>query len=376
MDRIVVVHLMDLVSYPPVLSLVENLLNNNKKVYLISYGTKKAPSKITDNQNLKMYEVPTPKGKGVVSKLFRDYFRRLYTKNVVKKLMRKADILWTTTDISVRSLGNLVLKYKHVMQLMELEESYPYIVGLKYPRFPLKKYAQKAWKTVVPEINRAYIQKTWWELEKTPIVLPNKPYSIDLSIRDDHIIKAENKLKNESRKIVMYLGNLSSDRSLSMFAKALYELGEGYCLYIVGKIDDSEKNEFESLKKKYNNIEYLGYFTAPTHLNVLKHAYIGLLPYYPNSKHPFISPLNIQYCAPNKIFEYCAFGVPMIGTDVMGLKGPFERYNIGECCDFGDTNSIVKSIKTIEKNYSEISNNCRLYNKVFDLDEIVRDIIS
>ena len=30
--------------------------------------------------------------------------------------------------------------------------------------------------------------------------------------------------------------------------------------------------------------------------------------------------LNALYCAPNKIYEYAGCNIPMIGTDVLGLK--------------------------------------------------------
>ena len=372
--NITIVHLMDLVAYPPVLSLLENLLANGHQVNLISYGINRAPKKIVEHKNIKYFEVPISNKRGIIGKIAREYSRRTFTTDKVKELMKSSDILWTTTDISVRCLGNELLKYKHVMQLMELEEWYPYIVGLPFPKFPLRKYAQAAWKMVVPEINRGYIQKTWWELEKTPYVLPNKPYTLeyDESMMKDTILK----LKSDARKKIIYLGNISSDRNLEEFAKGIYYLGTDYCLYVAGRIDDSEKRSFESIQKKYNNVEYLGYFKAPQHLAILTYMYIGLLPYYPNSKHPFISPLNIQYCAPNKIYEYSAFGVPMIGTDVMGLKIPFEKYNIGKVCDILDSDHIMNEILKIEKNYMEMKSNCKSFYDSIDLDKLLNSILS
>ena len=57
------------------------------------------------------------------------------------------------------------------MQLMELVEyvpKFPLIPKKNLFKFNITKYAHHAWKIVVPEINRAYIQKVWWDLEKTP----------------------------------------------------------------------------------------------------------------------------------------------------------------------------------------------------------------
>ena len=371
--KVTVVHLMDLVAYPPVLSLLENLTNNGHKVNLISYGIDKAPDKIKKNNRIKLYEVPAGSKGGILGKLERERIRRSYTQSAVKKLMKDSDILWTTTDISVRCLGDEVLKYRHIMQLMELEEWYPYVIGIDHPQFPLQKYAKAAWKTVVPEINRGYIQKTWWGLEKTPYVLPNKPYSLE--VNDEGMEEVLEKLKKDDRKKIMYLGIISSDRSLEEFAKATTILGDDFCLYVVGRIDDSEKRSFSELKEKYKNVEYLGYFEAPKHLCVLKYAYIGLLPYFPNSRHQFISPLNVQYCAPNKIFEYSAFGVPMIGTDVLGLRNPFETYNIGRICEKLDAESIASSVRSIESDYNDMRNNCKTFYDSVDLDVILQKIL-
>ena len=371
--NITVVHLMDLVAYPPVLSLLQNLLKNGHHVFLISYGIDKAPKEIIQHNNIEIFEVPISNRTGIVGKILREKTRRSYTTKKVKELMKKSDILWTTTDISVRCLGDVLFDYKHIMQLMELEEWYPYIVGLPFPRFSLKKYAQAAWKTVVPEINRGYIQKTWWELEKTPYILPNKPYSLEYDDSDlEEIIQ---RIKSDPRKKIIYLGNISSDRSLEEFAKGIYSLGNDYSLYVAGKVDDSEKGSFEKIRKTYNNVEYLGYFKAPKHLSILKYMYIGLLPYYPNSRHPFISPLNIQYCAPNKIFEYSAFGIPMIGTDVMGLREPFERYNIGKVCSVLDSDHIKQAVLEIESEYTEMKHNCKEYYSSINLDELVDHIL-
>lgn len=374
--RVLIFHYNKVTSYPPVISLVQNLLNNGHNVCLMSFNSSELPKTILENKKLKYIDINFNYGHLPLDILKRKLYLYHSLRSLVEREMSNYDLLWTTTDYSVKVLGNTVLKYKHVMQLMELEKRMPLFGTTKHFNYPIDKYARSAWKVVVPERNRAYIQKAWWDLKNIPIVLPNKPYKINYSNTN---LNNENVKKyfNDNRKIILYLGFVGADRDLEIFAEAVGRLNPNeYCLYIIGRIDDKWKDNFKHFLSKYPFVKYLGYFTAPQHLMFLKKAYIGILPYYVNNKHPYLSPLNTLYCAPNKIFEYAGFSVPMVGTDVLGLRDPFEKYGIGVCINNKSVLSIVNAIKTVDTNHSIMQNNCsKFYNSV-DLDAIVENIIS
>lgn len=374
--RITIAHLTDLIMYPPVINLVENLLNNGHYVNLVSYNIRGLSREILNNDRFNYTELTEIKGESIIQRLRRRLKKNIESREAVKKYMIESDILWTTTDLTVRSLGKLVFSYKHVMQLMELIDRYPLFKGSRVFDFPIDKFAKKAWKVVVPEENRAYIQKTWWELSKTPSVLPNKPYRICTTNTYEDMKEVIYKVANENRKIIMYLGVLTNDRNLENFAKAIKMLNEEYTIYVVGKVLDDYKTKMDQFLKEYPFVEYLGYYPAPKHLEFLKYSYMGLLPYKPEKGHVCQSELNALYCAPNKIYEYSAFGVPMLGSDVMGLKYPFEKYNMGICCNENSVESIVEGIKAIEKNHSTMSNNCKAFYESINLDELVEKIIN
>lgn len=370
--RIVIAHLENIVQYPPVISLIDNLLSNSHRVYLVSYNVTMLPADILENDNFHYTDIPVISGKGLKNKYLRGTKRIKIGRSSVQRYMKDADILWTTTDLTVRCLGKILFEYKHVMQLMELERWYPWFKGTKVLKFPIDGYARQAWKVVVPEVNRAYIQKTWWNLKKTPYVLPNKAYRISSGIPMPEMEVVLQKIQNEKRKVLLYLGSLALDRNLDKFAKAVQELGDCYCLYVVGKVWESG---FEKLMEKYPFIEYLGYYPAPNHLLFLPYAHIGLLPYTPTSGHLYRSELNALYCAPNKIFEYSGYGIPMLGTDVPGLRQPFQQYDIGVCCKELSSKAIIESIKEIEQSYEIMSKNCKKFYDSVDLDEIVERIL-
>lgn len=372
---IVVVCLSDILRLPPVIHLVDNLLNNGHKVHLVGCMLEKLPQNILDHTQFSKYEVSLKQGTGLITSLYNRFIRGIKGNKAVKEAMKNADILWTTTDGTVKILGKTVQQYRHVMQLMEMEEWLPVSKYFPFIRFPIDKYAQRAWKVVVPEINRAYIQQAWWDIKNTPYVLPNKPYRIEAGEPTTDMMPAIEKIKNEKRKIILYLGLLNDDRSLDAFAEAVNKLGNNYCMYIVGSPTESYKDNFKKLMDKYPFIENLGFFPSPKHLHFVPYANIGLLPYVPKAAVIYRSKLNALYCAPNKIFEYAGFGVPMIGTDVLGLRQPFEQYNIGFCCKNYSPDTIIDAIHKIEQHHDEMSANCKKFYDSVDLDQIVEDIL-
>ena len=65
----------------------------------------------------------------------------------------------------------------------------------------------------------------------------------------------------------------------------------------------------------------------------------------------------------------------MVGSDVLGLKLPFEQWNIGRCCDLNDETAIIKAIEEVDRNHDEMSKNCyRFYDSV-SLEKIVSEIL-
>lgn len=373
--KITIVHVGDFLRYPPVISLIENLLKKDIKIDVISSADEsKIPQKINQNNKVNYINVTFSMKSGIVSKIKRIFSEKKKLRAAVDKSMIDSDILWTTTDATVKNLGKQVLKYKHVMQLMELIERYPLFMNSKHFDFPIDEYARKAYKVVVPNLDRAYIQQAWWNLPTVPSVLPNKPYSIEIANKNLPLNTREalNKIKEEKRKIILYSGLITPERNIGDFAEAIKDR-EDYCIYVMGKNFGNEAYLKEFLHK-YPNVEYIGYHIAPLHLLFFKYAYIGLTPYVPTASilHP---KLNALYCAPNKIYEYSAFGVPMLGTDVIGLLRPFEQYKIGKCIKNMDSKSILDGIEYIDSNHEEMSQNAKEFFEKDNLDKIVLDIL-
>ena len=365
---ILLVHCHEISLFPPVLNLLENLLCNDHKVTLITKDEDNLFHK-TDS-HLQVIRIRSAKRKTAAGNLLLHGRFQRKLRHVVTRQMQCHDVLWTTTDAAVRELGDTVLDYCHVMQIMELIRDIPKFPYQNKIMFHLERYAKRAWKVVVPEYNRAYIQQVWWNLDQTPVVLPNKPYRLPDSFvstgsEKKQIQSLEEEMENEPRRILLYQGTFEEDRDLTPFAEAVRRHSKQYCLYVMGRDNDIRKE----LCRRFPDVRYIPFFPPPEHLHITRHADFGLLPYIPVGAFHY-SPLNALYCAPNKIFEYAAFGIPMLGTRVPGLEIPFQQYQMGICCD-RNADAVMKALVILSQDYDIRSRNSRRYYDSVDLDQIV-----
>ena len=371
MKTVTVVETNDIASLPPTQNLVRVLLSLGFRVNLIGNNVACLTADIRDHCHYQGFELPRLVGKTFMSRQIHKFRLHFAAVKFIRACMEDSDYLWTTSMETIVAVGREVVKYKNVMQLLELTECARTVHNLV--KIPLDNIAKHSWKVVTVEINRAYIQKIWWDLSKTPFVLPNKPFSLEYGEVYPELNVAIDRMKSEKKKIICYLGVICDDRDFVHFAENIQK-SNGFVFYFAGRIVSSNsKRLVEILEKKYEAI-YLGMFNPPTHLALLQYAYIGLLPYKPVKMLPY-SELNALYCAPNKIWEYAGFGVPMVGSDVLGLKMPFEQWNIGCCCDIENEDSIRQAIDYVDVHHEEMSQNCYKFYDSVDLSKIVSEIL-
>ena len=366
--KILIVHNAELSHFPPVLNLIQCLSNNNYEVVVLAKDNSNI-RKSFSQKTIRFVLLDSSENYGKCKKIYKYIQRKFLIRNKVKELMKECDVIWTTTDGTVRELGRLLFQYKHVMQLMELIEYMPQLPGIPFLSFDIKKFALHAYKVVVPEYNRAHIQKTWWGLDKLPAILPNKPYYLpDETTIPNEMKEIVHQMKEETRKILLYQGVFYEDRNLDIIAKAVEKLSDTYCLYIMGRDTDYSR----TLLKKYSNIVKIPFFKPPHHLYITYNAQVGLMPYIAK-KTFYFSVLNALYCAPNKIFEYAGCGLPMLGSRVPGIELPFFQYNIGKCYE-DNVDSVINCLNYIDVNYSIMRQNCFKYFESIDIDKIVKSI--
>lgn len=293
--------------------------------------------------------------------------RRL--KSVLKSSYKQGDILWVVNEMTV-ILGGIswLKKYKYLFTIYELHKP-------NYQNRNIIKAAQYAKKVIVPEYCRAHIMKFWYNLNRVPLIIPNKSDIIlskellDLPHCVQDAIGKVKKLKDEGKFLLVYMGIISQERPLDAILRTIYNHSQ-FHLVVLGR----ETKYLHSLERNYGgSLTYLGNFLPPYHLQVAKNADVGILVYTPASKD---GGLNALFCAPNKIWEYSGLGLPVIANDIPGLKYEVEYSNIGHCVDFTSELDILKAINRISENYSVYNQTSAEYYNSKDISAIYGNIIS
>lgn len=368
--RIIIVHIGDIALYPPVLSLINALEYMEIETLLL---TTKLKIELPHYKyvTVKSLEFDYERKKSVLEQFIEMFRIRKMVWDYINEIYKEDDVIWVTYNVSLKHLGKKIIKKKYVVQLMELMDSLSYHHKFPIIRMDAKKICNNALAVVVPEYNRAHIQKAYWELTELPKILPNKPYlAIDIdkkaNINDVDAKRTIEKIKD--RKIILYQGALNRERPLDKFINAVNKLGDEYAFVVMSGGEDIYSN-YPS-----DNYFFIPYVEAPKHLEITSHAYIGVLS-YAVEKNSIFSPLNVLYCAPNKVFEYSLFGVPMIGNDLPGLKYLFETTDSGVVCTENDEQSIINAILKIDCSYDEYSTNSKKFYDSVNYEEQLTDIL-
>lgn len=371
--KFLLIHIGSIKRYPPALSVLQHLRDLNHEVSLITTNIDENIKELCLKRNITIYNMDIDYEKTIPTYLKFNRLLRIKKKlwKIIDSVYDENTVLWVFSDLALKHLGKELLNYRYVLHMFELSEYTLYYRRLSRLKIDTKIFAQSSLAVIQAEYNRAHIAKTWWELEWTPFILPNKPYEIEVKrfskINDNIASEIISKLSN--KKIILYQGIITDERPIEPFMKAVKELGTDYALVIM------TSSEIKKNISDYNNTYFVPFVSPPFHLQVTSHAYIGVLSYVPTSNSEF-SKLNSIYCAPNKIFEYSKFGIPMIGNDIPGLSLPFRQYTSGTVFTDFTEKDIISSINEIEKEYKAYSmGSSMLYNSV-NIKNIISDIIN
>ncbi|MEZ9921128.1 glycosyltransferase [Vibrio breoganii] len=336
---------------PPIQSLLADLLTLDIDVSLISLDG------ASFNENITHYIDEKSKSKNKLIKYY-DFRQRVH--KVLKN--NDFDYIWFCSLDSYLPLlySKHVTAAKVILQLQELYDRFKGRLNLIRPNAKMFKAI------LVPEYNRAHILKVWLDLDYVPFVLPNKPSDTILEnvLNTNRIDAQQTELIKDNGKIrIIYQGHIDSDRSLLDIARICNSYHDDVELYLLGK----EHNNYLSKIKQINpNVIYLGWVNPPEHLYVTREMDIGILEY----KH---IDLNNVFCAPNKIWEYTAFGMPVISNDLPGVSMLIEKYDIGMI--YRNFEDFELKLCDLIKNFNKYRTNAEQFYKSVDRVAIINEII-
>lgn len=291
-------------------------------------------------------------------------FWRTFNKRTWNRINQEArdTFLWVGSADTALALGKRLLRRSYVLQLRELYDKLPIY------RKCLAKYVHHANCVVAPEISRACIFRSWYGLKETPIVLPNKPTNhprrSNLEIED---IRARDILATlgKDEKLVLYQGGIRPYSEIRFVAEAVQTMGDGWRFAAMGR---GNKEYLETLKKNYPGFIYIPRISAPYHLQVTSHAYIGVVTYSHEC-------LNFIFCAPNKTWEYAGFGLPMVCNDLPPLRSEVHKRGAGLCIDIQDSKKIASALQQIDRNYESFSQCSQHFYDSVDIRDIIQRIL-
>ena len=346
---------------PPLISVAHIMADLGHDVEVITSEVNLQLAESFIKKNIKYVEFPFASATSPIKKVYEYYMFRKKVFNHLKNT--EFDLLWIEGAHTIRSLGEGIKEFKYVPQISELHTGHT--AQLK----AIGKVIHNAVRVVMPEYNRTVIYKTWFKLKIRPTVLPNKPYIVPNKELLKNLKKKifNNYIELKEKKIILYQGLIDRDRDLSNFIKAVKELGEDYIFVMVGK----DGGMVEHYKKIDNNIVHIDFMPVPDYFVFTANAHIGILSYDSNI-------LNNAYCAPNKIYEYGYFALPMIGNDIPGLKYSIKSSKAGIIVDEEDITSIKNAIQKIDADYENYSKASKdLFDKCDNrttINEIIRSI--
>lgn len=285
---------------------------------------------------------------------------RLAAWNYLKTCERDC-LWWICSADTALTLGRKLLEYRYVLQLNELYDD------VAHYRIALKKYALGACRVVVPEANRAAIYKTWYGLKRKPDVIPNRPVEVPtVDLRLETVRGGQEALAaiGSQRSMLLYQGQVTIERDLRTIARVMTQSSKEWQFVIMG----TDHGHMDDLHRENRKIVHIPFIPAPFHLAITRRARIGVVSYEYTS-------LNQLFCAPNKIWEYAAYGVPMLCNDVPGLEATVGRSGAGICVNFDSEGCIENGIAAIEKDYEAYSCRARQMFASVDLSSIVRGVI-
>lgn len=333
----VIITKQELQKIPPIISVAYILKDLGHNVHIISCGITNEVKEELSQRNISSEEYPLVTAKNRINKIY----QYLKFRSVVKKRLRQLefDYLWIEAGYTIRAMGTFFTRYKFILQISELHEGSMAVLK------SIGRVIHKAKLVFMPEYNRSFIYKGLYHLNQRPIVLPNKPYYIP-SV--ETLKKLEGKYEEyvplfKKYKVILYQGLITSDRDLSAFAAAIKNIGNDYRFVLMGK-DFGCVNKYKQINPDIIHIEYI---TPPDYLLFTSMSYIGIMCYDP-------IVLNNAFCAPNKMYEYSAFGKPIVGNNIPGLK-VLEQSHLGITVEMSNSQEIIDAILCIENNYDSYS---------------------
>lgn len=343
----------------PIINIARSFNNSGCLIEMFCENVSPSLEYLLISENIKVYKIKTNNffNFKLFSKILNLYNFRIAAKRKIRN--SSFDFLYIGTgDTAIVLKGIFEKRYKYFLHLRELYDQLPHYMSL------LRNPAQNAYKVIVPEENRAFLYYIFLKLSKVPIVIPNKTYNHPMNrMMDISFLETEIQNKIKRKKNIIYQGHLHEERDLTNFLIKMKGL-QNFNIILLG----DDKGMLDFYKKIYPDLIHISFVIPPLHLNVTSWADIGIITYDFKS-------LNTIYCAPNKIWEYTGFGIPILCNSNLGLKYSLLSHDFGKIIDFDNPDKIIKQLLLLLENYNYYSENALKFFNSFDLFKAIQLLV-
>ena len=355
-NKVIYIVKTDLHYYPPCMAQIRYLKSCGVNVEVWFASSNKSASDILDREKIPYTCLgESPRVNTKLGKIKNWLEFRSHVKKQLKTLTDKEHtLLWIGTAESALPLYGILNNYHYNLTMLELLDG----KNNTFKRNAFGRLAKKAEAVIACEETRAYLMRYWFGLKRLPYVMPNKPYELGAEKNAEPSCEVTKKAIDlvRGKKFIIFQGIYQKLEYMKAVAEALAAMNSEYYFVLMG-FDLYKTNAYQELKKIYDKVIEIPSIPAPLHLEVTSHASIGLVFYDDFS-------LNQAFCAPNKIYEYAGFGIPMIANKIPGLENTVGKFHAGECVEF-NTKKILVAIQNINKKYGECSRSATdMYNAV------------
>lgn len=141
-------------------------------------------------------------------------------------------------------------------------------------------------------------------------------------------------------RILLYQGGLSQHRNLDGLVRAMAVLCDP-TIHLVYLGSGPMLHSLQSLVLEIGLTANVHFIPAVPQAELLRYtaaASVGVIPYVETC-------LNTRYCTPNKLFEFVAAGLPIIGSDLTEVRRLLTNHDIGMVVDMRDPESLAAAIR-------------------------------
>ena len=231
-------------------------------------------------------------------------------------------------DVLVLPLGvivKLITRAKLIYDAHELESDRN---GLsKFDGFLTRHFEKLLWRFVDALIVVSPSVDAWYQNEiglKLSLVVLNSPLILKKTPCESDYLRKRFLIPSD-QKIFIYVGGLAPGRGIKLITQAFIDPSIASHLVFLGHGDWAD--DLKRLAMGHLNIHVHDAVPHADVVSIVQSADFGLCMIENVS-------LSDYFCLPNKLFEYCFAGVPVLASDFPDIRGVLSEYGIGECCSF------------------------------------------